>query len=387
MKKISILMFAFVAALCFNACVEDEEPTFVIQEEQSEGPLIVTPASTEVTLNKDLAGQQAFTFVWSDAGYNINTPITYTIEAAASGTNFETPEVAATTNDLFYTWTVEDLNNLAITVGLLPDVESAVQLRVVSSIGTEGGSSIASNAISVVVTPYATVIPVKNLFLVGNTVDTNKNGVANNDDWENGGADTSTNTYMFRDPDNENVFHFRGFFSTDGGGDEFKLLEDQGSWQPQWGLDGGGFTSSAILGGDPGAFKVAATGYYDLTVNIDELTYSFTPFSITTEPEYTTIGIIGAARTGDDSGWNTPDTDMTQSVFNPHIWYLEGVDLFDGPLKFRHSDDWPGNWGGTTELTGVGITDGDPPAIPVTAGKYDIWFNDLDGRYLLVPVE
>ncbi len=386
MKKISILLFAFVVILCFNACVEDDEPTFVIQEEQSEGPLIVT-ANSPVTLNKDIENDQAFTFVWEDAGYNISTPITYTIEAARAGTDFETLETIASTVDRFYSWTVKELNNVAILVGLIPDEEASIELRVVSSLGTNGGSAIKSNTISVTVTPYSTILPVKNLFLVGNTVDTNKSGGADNDDWENGTNPSSINTYIFRDADDPNVFHFRGYFEVDPGENEFKLLETQGSWQPQWGLDGGGFTSSDILGGDPGAFTVPASGYYDLTVNIDDLTYSFTPFTITTEPTYTTIGIIGASRTGDDSGWNAPDTDMTQSPFNPHIWYLEGQTLFDGPLKFRHSDDWLGNWGGTTALTGVGITDGDPPAIPVTAGTYDIWFNDLDGRYLLVPVE
>ncbi len=391
MKKISILMFAFVAALCFNACVEDEEPTFVIQEEQTEGPQI-TSANAIVNLDEERKDETVFTMHWNDAAYNINTPITYNIEAGLGGTSFETiledGAVIATTNDRFYSWTIGELNNLAIELGVEPLTEGAIDFRIVSTIGTNSGSGITSNVTSITLTPYPTILPVKNLFLVGNSVDTNKDGIANNDDWDNGSAAAATNTYIFRDADNENVFHFRGYFSIDNG-NEFKLLETQGEWQPQWGLDGGGFTSSDILGGDPGAFTVAASGYYDLMVNIDPegLTYTFTPFTITTEPTYGTIGIIGASRTGDDSGWNAPDTDMNQSPFNPHIWYLEGVDLFDGPLKFRHSDDWPGNWGGATPLTGVGITDGDPPAIEVTAGKYDIWFNDLDGRYLLVPVE
>ena len=380
MKKISILLFAFVAALCFNACIEDEDPTFVLQQEQTEGPLIVSANST-IALSKENEDLQGFTLVWEDAQYNVNTPISYSIEAAAAGTDFATPLEVAVTTDRFYSWTIGELNSLAILLGLEADNEASFELRVVSSLGTNGGASIISNPIALTVTPYSTIIVTKNLFLVGNTVDTNKDGVANNDDWNNG----ATNTYLFRDPDNSNIFYFRGFFEFNDGENEFKLLENKGFWQPQWGLDGGGFTSSDILGGDPGAFTIGSSGYYELIVNIDELTHELNSIDITGATEYTTIGFIGSARTGDDTGWGGDDTDLIQSPFNPHIWYAENVTLFDGALKFRHSNDWPGNWGGPTPLTGQATTEGNPPDTPVIAGTYDIWFNDLDGRYIFVP--
>ncbi|WP_103866003.1 SusE domain-containing protein [Aquimarina sp. I32.4] len=397
MKKISILMFVFATMLCFNACVEDEDPTFVIQENQTEGPLIVTANST-VNLIKELEDEQVFTLVWEDATYNINTPITYTIEAGLGGTNFETTlenPVIATTTDRFYKWTIKELNNLAIGLGIEPEKEGAIELRIISSIGSNGGQAILSNNVTALtLTPYASILAVKNLFFVGNAVDTNKDGLANNDDWNNGEAISAKNTYLFRDPDNENIFHFRGFFGftaaagLDPALNEFKVLEQQGAWQPQWGTNDGA-TLSVNTGdtSDPGPFTTTASGYYDFTMNLDDLSFSLTPIDITGATEYTTIGYIGSSRTGNDDGWGGDDTDMIQSPFNPHIWYIEGQSLFDGVLKFRHSNDWPGNWGGTTEFTGIGITDGDPPGIPVTQGTYDIWFNDLDGRYLLVPVE
>ncbi len=370
MKKISILMFAFVAVLCFNACVEDEEPTFVLQQDQSEGPLIVS-ANSAVTLNKDIEGDQAFTLVWEDAGYNVQTPITYTVQAAAAGTDFAEPQDAAVTVDRFYSWTVGDLNSLSISLGLSPDVEAALELRVVSSLGTNGGAAIDSNVISLTVTPYNTIVVQKNLFLVGN---------ATAPDWNNGDQPTQhPNPALVRDPDNENLFKFTGWFL--GGDNAFKLLETPGFWQPQWGLDGGGVTSSDILGTDPGVFSVGADGYYEITVNIEDFTFEVATIDATSSPSYTTLGIIGDST---PDGWDA-DTDMTQSTFDEHMWYIQDVTLVDGLLKFRHSNDWPGNWGGTTAISGTTTTDGDPPAIPVTAGTYDIWFYDLDGRYIFIP--
>lgn len=368
MKKISILLFTFVAALCFNACVEDEDPTFVIQEAQSEGPLIVTANST-VNLIKDLAEEQAFTLVWEDAGYNINTPITYAIEAGLGGTNFETTlddPVIATTSDRFYNWTIEELNNLAIELGIEPDTEGAIDLRVISSIGSNGGNSITSNVTSLTVTPYPTILPQKNLFLVGNATAAG---------WEN----NNNNPPLVRDPNNQNVYKFTGKFL--GGGDiAFKFLEVLGQWQPQWGLSGGSLTSSVILGSDPDTFSVAAEGYYTIDVNIEDLTHTINTFDAGSATDYTAqgIGIIGDSTPG---GWDN-DTDLTQSTFDSHLWYINGIVLTNGEAKFRANNAWDVNWGSDTALTGYGTMGG--ANIPVAAGTYNVWFNDIDGSYVFI---
>ena len=74
---------------------------------------------------------------------------------------------------------------------------------------------------------------------------------------------------------------------------------------------------------------------------------------------------------------------MTQSEFNPHIWYMEDVVLSDGPLKFRANLAWDVNWGGATFPSGEATGDD----IQATAGTYDVWFNTLDGRYIFIPQE
>ncbi len=381
MKKILILSIAFTGILLFSACEENEDPIFVAQE--AAAPRIVSPNAT-VALSRETADQPGVTVVWEDANYNVATPITYTIEADVAGSGFSNPFVAGSTPERFFSWTVGELNNLAINSGLAVDEEESLEIRVKSTIGSNNRVEITSNITILTLTPYAAIIPLKNLFFVGNAVDTNKDGVADDSDWDNGSGASATNTYLFRDANDASIFHFQGYFEAN----EFKLLEMQGQWQPQWGLDNGNLSSSDILGADPGAFVIPTAGFYSLELNIDELTYTLDPIDASAATTYTSMGLMGSARTGDDSGWDAvanPDTDLTQSTFNPHIWYLEGYTVFDGELKIRADDDWTNSWGGNPGLSGQGNNNNDPNII-VTAGTYDIWFNDLDGRFILIPV-
>ena len=137
-----------------------------------------------------------------------------------------------------------------------------------------------------------------------------------------------------------------------------------------------------ILGEDPGVFEITdGDGYYTLTLDLDNLTFSIDSFDESGAATYSTIGIIGDST---PDGWGA-DTDMTQSTFDPHLWYITGIDLVDGEAKFRAGDAWDTNWGADTELTGFGTQDG--PNIPVSEGSYDVWFNDLDGSYVFITNE
>ena len=133
------------------------------------------------------------------------------------------------------------------------------------------------------------------------------------------------------------------------------------------------------MGEDPDAFPVEDDAYYSLMVNVDEMTYTWEAIDESTADVQTNIGIIGDST---PDGWDA-DTNMTQSEFNPHIWYIQGIELVDGFAKFRANDAWDINWGSETPVSGQTTAGG--PDIPVTAGTYDVWFNTLDGRYTFIP--
>lgn len=375
MKKLSRIVLSLVAVAGLWSC--EGEDNFMFTEPKAASFAILTPDSGSSVILTEAAPQAntAFTFTWEDMEYTTPTAVTYTVQIAKNGTDFAEPVTVASSSLRNYSISVGALNDLVHSIygeelvapeeGEAP-TSVALDVRIVSSVGTTGSEEAYSNVISVVVTPFFTsVVEVKELYLVGTAVASGYNNNANN-------------IALFRDPANTNIYYYNGYF----GAGEFKLLEKKGFWQPQWGQTGGDLAVNDGTGSDPGAFPVSAAGYYSFTIDIDEMTYSLEDYSGPVEPTttYDTIGIIGTATPG---LWDS-STAMTVDPLNPHIWQLT-IELVTGELKFRANNAWDMAWGNNTPISGEGSSAGGSPNVPVTAGEYTIYFNDLDGRYILIP--
>lgn len=123
--------------------------------------------------------------------------------------------------------------------------------------------------------------------------------------------------------------------------------------QPNW--DGTNYGADFDTAPDAGNIVITEeAGFYQVDVDLSAKTYTLTPF---------TIGIIGSAT---PKGWDG-DTEMT---YNPEerCWEIKNVELTDGEMKFRHTNDWSLSWGG--ELDNLTTQNG--PNIAVAAGTYDI---------------
>jgi hypothetical protein len=142
------------------------------------------------------------------------------------------------------------------------------------------------------------------------------------------------------------------------------------AWDTNWG--GSTFPQGTGVAGGAN-IPVSSAGYY--RVEFNDLTGEY-GFTLLTTPEFTTVGIIGSGTPG---GWDS-DTDLTKDPANPHIW-TGTVTLTDGEAKFRAENAWTNNWGGNSAPSGVGVQDG--VNIPVTAGTYEVRFNDATGEYFL----
>jgi hypothetical protein len=102
---------------------------------------------------------------------------------------------------------------------------------------------------------------------------------------------------------------------------------------------------------------VEASGFYRITLDYNTLKYKIEPMA---------WGIVGSARTGDDSGWGSDD-DMTFVGGKGSYKWTKTITLFNGAMKFRANDGWDANFGdtganGSLEYGGSDIT--------VTAGTY-----------------
>ena len=138
--------------------------------------------------------------------------------------------------------------------------------------------------------------------------------------------------------------HFTGYMYLNQNG--FKFCT-----QPNW--DGTNYGGAFFGQESDNIMMTQEAGFYQVDVDLSAKTYTLTPF---------TIGIIGNAT---PKGW-AGDTDMT---YNPEerCWELKDVELTDGEMKFRHTNDWNLNWGGPLDAL---VHDGDN--IAVAAGTYDI---------------
>lgn len=381
MKKLSLLLLALVVLTGFNACSSDDDVVFIAQPD-TEGISFTNTFSPNYTLTRGTAENIAERFVWNLIDLEVPTNISYELQGSSIET-FENLEPLGTTSGNNLAITVQQLLDLAEDAGLDNDPTTddkpntgTLYFRVVASAGTAGEMAhITETQALTVVLPEGEgeeEESFRNLFLVGDVTAAGWNPDNNN-------------TPLFRDGENADLYHFTGRFAGGAALEGFKLVETN-QWQPQWGLDGAEFTSSDILGGDPTAIPVAEDAYYTFEVDATEMTYSFELYDESGAESFNSIGILGSATiglgTGDD-GWGS-DVDLTQSDFDSHIWYANNVELQDGELKIRANDAWDTSWGANTALSGQAANNNDPN-IPVVAGVYDIWFNDISMRYILIP--
>ena len=109
-------------------------------------------------------------------------------------------------------------------------------------------------------------------------------------------------------------------------------------------------------------------------MNLASKTFTFDAFDATgiTSPASLTL-----------KGTSTADIAMTALAFDGHIWYANNVRLTPGDVNFATGAG--SNWGSSTSFSGV-ATDGGGLIPVIVEDDYDVWFNDLTGQYILIPL-
>lgn len=367
-KLFGLILLALISV---TSCEKDSDE---FQAKNVSDSILLEADINAIELDDTNPGNPAITLSWSDADYGVQTVVTYTVEVS-SDEAFTDPIVIASSSEKFFSWTVTQLNATTARVGLPPFVFNPLYVRIKSSLGTNNGLESVSNTITLSVKPYYNY-PYKDYYLVGN-------GTAA--DWNN----DNNNPPLFRNSDNDNLYTYTGYFNKAGGdfGDgRFKILEDRGMWQPQWGTtltepNDTIETSGDIAGNpttqstDPGRFGVLTTGYYTFSINFSSKTYTMAEFDASSATSYTSMTLQGSALAA--------DVELTQMAFDPHIWYVRSVNLSRGDVSFITNTD--SSWGNDNAFSGVATEGGS--AVPVIVrDDYEVWFNDLTGDYILIPL-
>lgn len=167
------------------------------------------------------------------------------------------------------------------------------------------------------------------------------------------------------------------------------LGSDFGNWGNAFGTATGKDESTAEgkLKANGGAIVCPEKdAYYTFTADFSTMTYKWTKLANQNPTEFEYVSLIGVA-----GKWNDGD-DIDLKQVAPHNWYLAKQEIPAGGLKIRGDHTWgDGNWGldknQKYESKGTLICAGNSSNIPVPAGTYNIYFNDITGAYAFVEVK
>lgn len=359
MKLKNILLLLSVV-FAFIACNDDDSPS-VPKYKATE---VTPPSETSYVLLQEEADNELFTLNWTAYEQEdlLLGKATYLVQVDLTKNKFRKAYTLTRNTEPTATITVKELNDIINGYFLQKGgVATFVDFRIITNYGRGNGviDSTASNVFTLEITPYDFEEPGIRvpLHFIGS--------MFGEETWNN----ANYKFVMFRTNPDADTDTYTGKFAA---GSEFKFIDNDrlGGWDGLYGSGGAGQLSQD--GGAGNITDISAEGYYTVTANIADLTYTIEAYDATGKTEYTTLGLIG-----DFNEWSA-QLEMTKAAYDPHIWYLDDVELPDGGLKFRANDDWGISWGGTTFPYGGGSGDN----ITVTAGKYYVKFNDLTGQYV-----
>ena len=378
--------------LMFTACDDDRDSNPTLSQPTTFA--LNNPVNTLV----DLAQSQGIPFAWSQPDYG-GWPAAVEYQLEVSPTNnwtVSTDEAAAdesgaTIADYAILPTIyasctgnmlaEELAKALVQICQWDEasVPEKQTVYVRCSAVTAGAKTIYSNVVSLDVNPYYIELadaPIEIWYLVGEGI-----GSA---DWDNGAGSVATgglipmypiagNEYDKRTGQGE--IEYAGYFV---GGKGFKLVKIPGKWDDQWGMGSDTYVKND---GGSGNITMPADGYYRIRLNTatDQLVI---------EPIEGTVGVYEMiSMPGDYQGWNTGENVMSPMSTNVenHDWYVMKVTYDDTALKFAADNAWDVNWGAAVFPYGIGQQNG--PNIPIKAGTYNVFFNDILGAYNFVAVE
>lgn len=351
--KLSVLML--VMTLVWS-CESDDDKVIA---QGLTGPQIENP-NQALELIEEAEDITAFTLVWSDADYDVNTEVNYTIEIDNSGNNFTEAVVVGKTIDRLFTWTVKEINDVALGKGLVAGEAGALEVRVKSALGSDNFDEMISEVIILTVTPYeAAVVPIggPKFFMVGNFQKYYEAA-----EW------TPTEAIRMKHIGaNDEALVFEAFVKLNQD-DGFKFINDALDWselESNIGTIGGAQDGNLENSGGSSDIKAPETGLYYVKLDVDNLTYQLVKMD---------WGIIGDATSG---GWDA-ETAMTYGFDNNKFTISTG--LANGQLKFRcknasnvifgDGEDWKFNIG-TGDPIPADIGDGN---FDITSGNFDIEF-------------
>lgn len=427
MKTINYILSALVSLMLVTSC--DKDDLVVVLNQSLESTLSVS--STSIELDKEAPDATALTLNWTAPDFGFNAAANYKLLMSDANGVMQS---IANTSETSKSFSVSELNKTIVNLGYEAGTQASLSIELQTIIGAQDPKSLANT--SVAVTTYATVLDLStewgvvgsgtpnswdgpdipfygvqgnpnamvayaNLvdgeikFRTNNAWDYNMGDDGADGSLEQNGANIAVSAGSYKitmtldngTPVSYSIEVFSwgviGSATANGWDSDFDLTYDSYTdtfkavatlsdgeikfrMNDDWAVNYGDTGADGVL--DAGGDNIAVSaGNYLITLNLNDLTYSVEAIDI--------WGIIGSATA---NGWDS-DTDMLYDVNNKDagIWYINGVTLSDGEIKFRANDDWAVNYGDTGA---DGVLDAGGDNIAVSAGTYNIVLNLSDAE-------
>jgi hypothetical protein len=329
MKKTIYILFIGLFGLLLSC---EKDGTQVVMLANPIAPTIVSMPGLTLERNN---GTATLEFVGTPVDPGFAASAKYFLEANAAGNNFDTPTVILTDVKAgSFKITVSDLNGILLKK-FPADAVSSVEFRIRAALVVDAGTGAQTfEYVSATTTANVTLYGLPKLDLLNSGMDQKIESALADGSYTGIIKLDATMPFTLKDPDTD----------TEYGG------------------------SGGVLEVDGAGIAVGESGWYNLSANIIDLTYSTDAYM---------IGLIGSAT---PNGWDTPDQKMDYDA-QSGTWFIT-LDLIDGEIKFRKNDGWAWNLGGTPD----NLTQGGDN-IAVSAGNYTITLtiiNDATGTYTIV---
>jgi hypothetical protein len=248
---------------------------------------------------------------------------------------------------------------------------------------TPGAKEVVSNVVKFLVSPYYIELkpadPVL-WYMVGNCIGSS--------DWNvNDGVGVGLIPLLPEpgadfDKDGNGSLVYAGYFPEGG---QFKFIRDPGSWNTQMNFENIDENTAGVTDedGDNHNIGIPEDGYYKITMNTVKNTISIVKLD-GTYTEHTTITMPGGYNDWNAAEGNPMTAMGKRENTQTHDWYLDVTYSENTELKFANGS-WDVNWGATDFPLGIGTNGG--PNIPVKAGTYRVYFNDILGLYYFQATE
>jgi len=307
-KYIFRTLFTLTIAAMFVSCDDMSEITKL---SVINFPGTMTCSNNNIVVTADNGDQTLTSFNWAAVSYGIQAQVTYSLQFdLPSDTIGTTPwsqaqEILVGDDILSTGITGNQINTLAEYFGLEAGISSTMVVRVKSYVDRNAYS----NAVSIEVTPYEAPVVTPtypSLWVPGDY-----------QGWDPASAPTIVSV------NSDNLYE--GYiYIPEGGTLQYKYTA-QADWTPMaYGDGGNGTLIEANYSG--GNFTAPSAGYYELSANLNNMTWTAT---------LTTWSIIGDATPG---GWST-DTPMTYDASN-QIWTVTCDMTTNASFKFRANNAW-----------------------------------------------